>query len=464
MIKQFADNRSGATAILFALVLFTVFMACGVAIDYGRLYMAKTELQSRADIAALRAANSTAKTEIDLLTEARKQLVQPEVMRYTSGASPSDLKFTNEDETKFMLKVPGHLDMTLMKVFGYDKIDITVATEVERAQPGALELALVLDNTESMKTVMPDGKSRLDALKSSATSLIKSVGLDPKADVKIAVVPFVDYVNVGTDKRGSSWLTVPDDSTTTGEEVCKDVQKYKNINCVKMTGTRVRDGVTETYTYNQCDKVPDKIVYECTKPVTKKIWNGCVGTRAAPNQVEPDLKGGGTYPGLQNISCANAITPLTSNNGAAQSAISTMKAVNSTYIPAGLLWGINVLTPEAPYTEARPFDTKLGNFDPRKVIVLMTDGENTKSLKQPYHNGSSQSDADAYTTATCNKAKALGIEVFTVAFAVSSMSTKSMLLDCATDAGHYYDATSSAALADAFADIGASLKVVRISR
>jgi hypothetical protein len=41
----------------------------------------------------------------------------------------------------------------------------------------------------------------------------------------------------------------------------------------------------------------------------------------------------------------------------------------------GLAWGWRVLSPSAPFTEGRPYNDP---SDPvRKVIVLMTDGENT---------------------------------------------------------------------------------------
>lgn len=462
MQSRFLSDRSGATAILFGATLMAATLAIGNSIDLGIVTMARNDLQSQIDSAALFAATSGATTEKDLLKAARRYLDRTEVAEYTKGSGSPEIVYTSVDKSRFSLKVPAKVPTAFMHLMGYKYVDITAMTEVELGSPGKLELALVLDNTYSMNAVMADGKTRLAALKSAASDLVKTVTANPKADVKIAVVPFVDYVNIGTSLRSATWLSVPADKTVTGTETCKDVQTYKNVNCVKKTGTRVRDGVTETYTYDQCDKVPDKIVKQCTTPVTKYIWNGCVGTRTAPNQIEPDVIDGNLVPGLQNVSCGNAITPLTNNQGQVQSAISTMKGVNETYVPSGLLWGMAVLTPNAPYTEARPFDKT--NRDPRKVMVVMTDGANTKSLKQPFHNGSNAADANTYTTNSCKKAKALGIEVFTIAFDVTDTTTKTMLEGCATSSAHYFDATGSSGIQTAFKNIGESLRVLRIVR
>jgi hypothetical protein len=143
----------------------------------------------------------------------------------------------------------------------------------------------------------------------------------------------------------------------------------------------------------------------------------------------------------------------------------------NTYIPGGLIWGVNMLSPTAPLTEGAAYDPK--NTNPRKVIVLMTDGLNSRmvvkngSNKGGYQNISNKdqtAQVNKDTGTACNYAKSKEVEIFSIAFMVNDVDVKAMLQNCATDAQHYYDATNSATLAEAFAGIGQSLTNVRLAR
>ncbi len=162
------------------------------------------------------------------------------------------------------------------------------------------------------------------------------------------------------------------------------------------------------------------------------------------------------YPALMNATCANAIVPLTDNKTVVKAAINALAASGETYIPAGLMWGWNVLSPAAPFTEGAPYDSN--NRKPRKALVLMTDGVNTKSLNGTMHNGNSQANADGVTTAMCNQIRNAGIEIFTIAFMVTQAATQNMLRGCATSGDNFFNATDAAALQAAFERIAASLQ------
>lgn len=90
--------------------------------------------------------------------------------------------------------------------------------------------------------------------------------------------------------------------------------------------------------------------------------------------------------------------------------------------------------------EVKKHKAKSGQ-NPDKFIVFMTDGDNNYSS------------ADSSTRILCDKAKGEGIEVYTVAFAAPKRG-KELLSYCASTAGHFYDANSSAALIAAFESIG----------
>ena len=128
-------------------------------------------------------------------------------------------------------------------------------------------------------------------------------------------------------------------------------------------------------------------------------------------------------------------------------------------------------------TNGAAYDPK--NIDPRKVIVLMTDGLNSRKVvrtggnKGGYQNipiigngpdPDQAAQVNEDTNTACNYAKSKNVEIFSIAFMVDDGAAKTMLQNCATDSQHYYDATDSAAMLAAFQDIGQSLTNVRLAR
>jgi hypothetical protein len=141
----------------------------------------------------------------------------------------------------------------------------------------------------------------------------------------------------------------------------------------------------------------------------------------------------------------------------------------NTHIPSGLLWAWNMLTPEAPLTEAMSAaDVKAKGG--KKVMVLMTDGANSSSPV----NGDYAADVNtkygtnAYTngltTKLCDSIKAEGTIVYTVLFEVSDPGIEALLRGCASDPSKSYVASDKTALLVAFSDIGTSLTKLRLTR
>jgi Mg-chelatase subunit ChlD len=197
-------------------------------------------------------------------------------------------------------------------------------------------------------------------------------------------------------------------------------------------------------------------------------WNGCVGSRAYPLNVRDEAPTSSTlYPGIMNVSCPSAITPLTADKATVTGALSKMVTTGETYIPAGLMWGFATLSSQAPFTDAVPYSDKRV----KKALVLMTDGANTKSLSAisgmpglPGHNGSNVTQANTYTTELCTNIKAQGITVYTIAFGVTDPTTLTRLRDCASEPGMAYTPTSASQLSLAFKEIAEALRTLSIYR
>jgi hypothetical protein len=186
---------------------------------------------------------------------------------------------------------------------------------------------------------------------------------------------------------------------------------------------------------------------------------------------------GGTGP---NYNCTTAaILPLTSTRSTVETAVDGMVANGWTNVPEGVMWGWRVLSPGAPFTEGRESD-ETGN---RKIMVVMTDGENTYQTRDNHNKsmygafgyatagrlGSTPSampsQMDAKLTAACTNAKAAGITIYTIAFRDAAVSTniRNLLRGCASGTDKAFVATDAAGLNAAFQEIGREVAQLRVA-
>ena len=494
LARRFGRNESGATLALFAFAGVGLICMAGVVIDYGRLTKEHTSLQAATDAAALAAARLPSKDSATMQAAANKFFVANTAN--LNGNNIQITKFNFEESTGTVsVEASGVLDTSLMSIAGVKTMGYSSRSAAVKEVTGTVEMALVLDNTWSMSESAGGSDSKITVLKSAAKDLVNTVLSAGGTNVKIGIVPFADYVNVGTGNRGQSWISVPADYTEVTpvpavEPKCVTIST-KSV-CTKgapKTCTRYTDGVASTYdcTPQTCVNVPITPYESCTKgsPASQSVknfkWYGCVYTRnSGTTLLMPDQTPSTLYKGFVDTSqkCLSPIVPLTSTKSTLTSAIDGLIIEKngyrpSTYIPDGLVWGVNILSNAAPFSEGAVYDT--ANKLPRKALVLMTDGDNTRlfnSAKGDHSDLSTNAATKATqktkvnsdTSAVCTEAKAKNIEVFTVAFAVTDMDTKKMLQGCATDAAHYYDATDSAALSAAFQSIGQSLTSLRLSQ
>ena len=230
---------------------------------------------------------------------------------------------------------------------------------------------------------------------------------DSPGEVSISVVPFTQHVNVGTHLAKENWLEFPQTSN---------------------------------------NRAPNN-------------WNGCVGSRQAPLNTRI-VSTVARIPGLVNERCASTpILPLTKNMNSVRDAINNLEARGSTYTPSGIAWGWRTLTPTAPFTETRNQDqSKTDN-----VMVIMTDGNNTRSKDGITHELKDQDPADRTMAKMCENAKRDNIKVFTIALEIKDQITRDLLEGCASDTASFFNASNGDELGDAFSQIASSLTVNRIT-
>jgi hypothetical protein len=128
-----------------------------------------------------------------------------------------------------------------------------------------------------------------------------------------------------------------------------------------------------------------------------------------------------------------------------------MQASGNTKVTIGLVRGWHALTISEPLTQG---------LDPApdrdKVIVLLTDGDNTRNRWT-----SSSSSIDARTVLACTNAKAANIKIYTVRV-IDGDAT--LLRNCATKPNMYYDVTQASQLDSVFSSIAQTLANLRIAK
>jgi Flp pilus assembly protein TadG len=449
--KLFFGDIKGNMSIMMAVAALPLLAAAGAAIDMVHANNAQTALQSAVDAAALAGGTSGFHSHADLSALVNKYLAENNA-NFSIGTADTIDFGTTPVTNNFFVRVNGTVKTDFMSLVGIPSMGLGAYAEVEKGGQ-ALELALVLDNTASMNS-----EGRLAALKISAKKLVDTVMTNKPAGayVKIGIVPFSNYVNVGMGNRNKSWIDVPADYTDT---TAVTYNSYPNpTNCHIVDHPYLNDGVPAVWQENVCD-------WGAAVPVSyfpTHTWNGCVGSRNDPLDVSiasPNVK----YPGIMDVGCPQPLTDLTDTQSTLNSQIDAMVATGETYIPSGVLWGWNMLDSQQPITGAKTA-AEMANLKGVKAMVLMTDGDNTLSATYPTHNGSDSAAADAKTAQLCANMKADGISIFTVGFKVNKASSLAMLAACASNSSQALTADNDAALLAAFDQIGASLAQIRVSK
>lgn len=195
-----------------------------------------------------------------------------------------------------------------------------------------------------------------------------------------------------------------------------------------------------------------------------------------------------------NAGCAmQQLNRLSTDFPALKTTVNGLVASGETNIPLGLMWGWHALSPNAPFADGKPY----GTAKTQKIIVLMTDGDNTMNTPSPSNNntshyhgygyiwqdrlGTTSSTASTRTTkmddrltALCaNLRNPLGVTtpdpdkkiiVYAVGVGVSA-NAKSKLQTCATESAYYYDVDAQAAnLTATFSAIAGSIESLRLSK
>jgi Flp pilus assembly protein TadG len=431
-LKRFGAAERGNVMLTFALATVPMIGFVGAAVDYSQGNSAKAAMQAAVDSAALMLSKeaqslTTAQLNTKALAVFKALFTRPEVTNIT--VTPT---FTNPSggSYKLTLAATGKVPTSFTKLIGHTNLNVDVSSQVVWGMK-KLELALALDNTGSMAW-----SNKMTELKKAAKNLLATLKTAAKADadIKIAIIPFAQEVNVGTANVNATWLNWEEWNEENGDDISK-------VTCTSAKGKKKKCTTSTSW-------VPDN----------HNTWNGCVMDRDQDYDVldtAPTINIKATlFPTIQAGNCPTSILPLTpihSKYNTLVSKIDDMDPTGTTNVTIGLTWAWHALTPNSPLQEGSVASDEID-----KVIILLTDGTNTENRWS-----TSPSEIDARTKKVCDNVKAAKIKLYTVRVIEGNAS---LLQQCASKTDMYFNVTTASQLDGVFAAISKNLANLRIAK
>lgn len=475
-VRRWLSDERGNVAIIFGFSVLPLMAATGLAVDTVLAYAAEDQLQKSLDAAGLAAGRASDPANIE--PDARA-FFDSNFAGAESLATVTDFDVQpSEDGSRITLTATATLPTSFMRVFGNDAMTVRARTVIARQTTG-LELALVLDITASMLD-----SNKLPSLKSATRELLNILygNRNTVDDLWVAIVPYIASVNVG--RSNMSFLAGNDRARGSGTAFSPDTW----YGCVLARGNG----------YDRTDDPPS--VRSFTSYLYPDVSYGMQGwdNDWGPNRSPQTRKYTTSRNGIPywegygpNAGCPEPITPLVAEKATLEAAIDALKPWErgGTIISEGLVWGWRAISPRwrglwSGSPSQLPLAYNTANM--RKVIVLLTDGDNQMLVQNyngtkisPYNtyvsyaglglsssaasSSATKNELDGRTTTVCNNIKAQAITLYTITFGSAPTQTgQTLMRNCASRPEYHFHAPTGTALRAAFQTIGGQLSSLRI--
>ncbi len=408
--------------IIIGLFLFVgMVFAASLALDMARYEQERSRVQGIADRAVLAAANirrdgdgasdATAFVRGYFLSEGytAEQIDEWDIRVEGDGLTDRTVTVTPR----------GRLPTMLMTLIGVDDLPLAApARATVAARSNRLEVVMVLDISGSMGARTSNGLTRLQNLKTAATTMVNDLMQDREpGDIAISLVPY------------ESWVLPPagllDRLGLPGTGLCADFNDWNAL--VSSLGNTVNGTVVGQL------------------PLLRNTVQGVSNTL------------------MTRVNCGSAVgfrstRLLMTDAEAINNHIEALATMGTTSIDLGVRYGALLMDAGLrPYVEdevnagrlpeymrGRPFG--YDDDESMRIMVLMTDGQNCCG-----HRGNTLQ-LDRNTRAVCNGLEAARVTVFAVAFE-APQSGVNLMRDCASSDGHFFN-TNGEGLSEAFQAIG----------
>lgn len=469
-LMGFKREEDGAMTIFATIMVLMMLLVCGIAVDLMQNEMMRTRVQNTLDRAILAASDLDQPLPADEVVDdyfAKAGMTEfLNDVRITPG---SDLPTTNFRivQAEARTRTPS----IYMAMTGVRSLPVYVSGTAEETIE-KIEISLVLDISGSMRN-----NGKIGNLRTAAKDFIGAV-LEGNAakTTSLNIVPYAGQTNPGRivfeRAGGLPFATFIEDSN--GDEILYgqtivddegnsiDVPYNTMSSCLDLTNSDFDNIDLPSGGY---DQTPYFMNWPIDAPTMD--WGWCPQNNSSIRYAQNDA-------------------------GRLQDFIDDMRLHDGTGTQYGMKYGVALLNPSSRNTflalnaaglvpdgfKNRPAD--FGTTDTRKFIVLMTDGQITDQFRPEDKNDPKNDeialnqrtgDRDTYSTqstnvtnfySVCNKAKAEGITVYTIAFEAPADAVTQMRT-CATSPAFFYK-VEGVQIKTAFKSIARQINELRLTQ
>ncbi|MGX9354618.1 vWA domain-containing protein [Roseobacteraceae bacterium S113] len=398
-LRKFKEREEGNLTVFSVFMFVGIVGICGIGVDLMMNEMQRTKLQNSLDSAVLAAAN--------LNQDGNPETVVHDYV--AANGMAGSVRGVDVNRTQFSSTVSAQAredsDPFFLNVMGVDELSATAQATAENSA-GNIEISMVLDISGSMGW-RHNGERKITSLQRAASTFVDTV-LDPNRHgrTSINLVSYNSYTNIGPTLAGD---------LLNNTDNCYHLRNSD----FKTLGIRFRE--------------------------------------VAPNQ--------GSRASYRdcNWRTSEEITVHQNNATVLKNEINELSAGGWTAIEVGMKWGLAFPDPSSnnivrnmvsrgmvdPALSARPAAYSEGETS--KIVVLMTDGENTVHSQQ-----------DQQLSRICGMARNQGVIIYTVAFAAPQRGINAMR-SCASSDAHFFDVQNTD-IEEAFSAIAASISKLRLTQ
>ena len=355
--RSFLRGEDGSVSVMGLILFGIMIIFAGVAIDFMRSEQERITMQATIDRAVLAAAPLDESRDAREVVESylRAADIDPDTVRIQSYDEPHATRVTAHGEAS--------VDSMFLDLFGMNVMQASVAGQAQEAK-WDLEVSLVLDVSGSMwndnGTVL-DENQKLTKLKTAAVDFARELFDTAAADgtlTTITVIPYNGKVNAGSEV--GSWFELSDEHSFSRCVVWSDPADFEETDIT--LGLPLERMAHYSYAWDD------------TYREWYNNWHGAIGNPTCPTDDTA------------------AILPWATTLAEVQTHVESFTAGGYTAIPLGVKWGAAFLDPSMqPQMDAMvasgavssgytAFPSEFDATGVRKVLVVMTDGANTKQM------------------------------------------------------------------------------------
>lgn len=282
LLRRFSRDESGMFAVLFGLTAIVLIATAGAVVDYVTVQQTRSRAQIALDAATLALQPEIFKPAVsqETIKQRAQALMLERIGNSDVKASVTGIKVDVENGS-LLLTAEMTVPTVFVRLVGVNSLTAGILSEATRKKL-ELEIVMVLDNSGSMKDY-----NRMTSLQEAATcatnilffdrvnsdtNCTPATGAKQLDNVKIGIVPFTTYVNVGAGNATKPWIdnvgTLPNlnglasPPSTLASPISND-NFFTDTPNVRATG-KFTDPVNRLALYDQ---------------ITNDKWRGCVEAR-----------------------------------------------------------------------------------------------------------------------------------------------------------------------------------------